>query len=118
MIEGCRKYLHDGGLKLSQTIKKDSASYRNESDILGDFLQTETEADQNERAEAGLTWRRYMRWCLEGRYRYGTKRTFTRRLTERGYQTVRSNGKDFYQGLRLTPEPVCSTFSANSGGFR
>lgn len=118
MIEGCRKYLHEGGLKLSSAVKKASADYREESDVLGEFLQTETEQDQNEKVEAGLVWRRYMGWCTEGGYRYGTKRTLSRRLTERGYQTVRSNGKDYYTGFRLTPEPLGSALSANLGGFQ
>lgn len=101
MVEGALKYLHDGGLKLSPAIRQEGATYRKESDILNEFLEDRTEPDVNDRVNQQVLYRIWTDWCQENGYRYNSKAAFTRRLTERGYTTAKSNGIQFYSGIRL-----------------
>lgn len=100
MLEGARKYFKDG-LQLSKTIKAEHASYRKESDMLGEFLEDQTEiAIDTKESQSGL-FSRWRYWCEVNGVRHGSKKTFTQRLAERGFTEARSNGGRYYTGLKL-----------------
>jgi putative DNA primase/helicase len=101
MIEGCLKYLNDGGLKLSPKIQKAGASYRKESDILGEFLEERTEVDINGRSEKSRLYSSWQSYCLAHGYKHGSGKSFGDRLQERGYDKLRSNSRDYFVGLKL-----------------
>lgn len=99
MVEGARKYYRDG-LRLSPTMKRETAQYRKESDLLGEFLEEKTVTAAHERVEHAQLYFDWKQWC-EGNGVYpGAKKTFTQRLAERGFASKKSNGKWFYTGLR------------------
>jgi len=102
MVDGARLYL-TGGLKLSPTILGEQSQYRRESDLLGEFLAECTATDPAGRVLDQELFRRWGAWCENNGHRAGTKTTFTQRLRERGFPTRKSNGKQFYSGLRLAP---------------
>lgn len=99
MIEGSQKY-YTSGLHLSPTMKRETAQYRKESDLLGEFLEEKTEASPSERVEQSQLYLDWTRWCDGNGLAPGSKRTFTERLKERGYAATKSNGKTFYAGLK------------------
>lgn len=105
MIDGARKYLQDGGLKLSPAIRQEGAKYRQESDILNEFLEDRTELDVNGRVSQQSLYRIWTDWCSAGGYRYNSKAAFTRRMTERGYAATKSHGERFYSGIRVRGLP-------------
>lgn len=100
MVRGCLDWQR-GGLKPSPLVRKESATYRKESDLLGEFLDEKTEADPNERIEQLTAFSAWKTWADANGVRHGSKASFTRKLSERGFSEARSNGMRYYAGLKL-----------------
>jgi putative DNA primase/helicase len=100
MVAGCLDWQRHG-LKPSALVKRESATYRKESDLLGEFLDERTRPDSNEKVEQGRLFEQWRRWCEDNGTRHGSKAGFSRKLSERGYVEGKSNGTRFYAGLKL-----------------
>lgn len=100
MVRGCLEWQRSG-LKPSPLVRKESAIYRKESDLLGEFLDEKTEPDPNERIEQATAYSLWRQWADANGVRHGSKASFTRKLSERGFAEARSNGKRYYAGLKL-----------------
>lgn len=100
MVAGCLDWQRNG-LKPSPLVKRESATYRKESDLLGEFLDEKTKPDPNEKVQQSRLFEHWRSWCEESGIRYGSKVSFTRKLAERGYLESKSNGNRFYAGLKL-----------------
>ena len=98
MVEGAKQYLR-GGIRLSPTMKAEQNSYRKDSDMIGEFLEERTTARPGERVEQGLLYSHWKGWCEQNGTQPGAKKTFTQRITERGFEVKSSNGQRFYSGL-------------------
>lgn len=101
MVEGAQRYLREG-LKLSPAMKREQAQYRKDSDMLGEFLDECTEVAADARVEQKALFLRWQNWCKDNGVQPGSKKTFTQRLSERGFPPKDSNGKRYYQGLRTS----------------
>ena len=114
MVEGAKKYLKDG-LQLSPRMKAEWATYRNESDLLGEFLTDKTVPIPGSKTNQGTLFKEYREWCeKEAGVRPISKKSFTQRLAERGYREGKSGGTRFYCGLALASLKV----SQSQGGDR
>lgn len=102
MVEGCLDWKR-GGLRPSQTVRRESATYRKESDLLGEFLDERTDRRADAREEQQPLYRAWCGWNDLNGTRSGSKASFSRKLSERGHTEARSNGKRFYMGLCLRP---------------
>ncbi len=100
MVEGALMWKKDG-LQLSPTIRQEVASYRKDSDLLGEFLEDHCLVELSARIEQTVLYANYEHWCQANGIRPISKASFTRRLAERGHIEAKSNGKRFYVGLRL-----------------
>lgn len=100
MIEGCLEWQRIG-LKPSALVRNESANYRKQSDLAGEFLDEVTDTDPDGRVEQGALFSRWRVWCDSNGIRHGAKASFTRKMSERGYAETRSNGQRFYGGLKL-----------------
>jgi putative DNA primase/helicase len=100
IVAGAVAYLREG-LRLSAAMKTEQATYRKESDLMGEFLQDSTQTAPNERIEQSRLYTAWQSWCGFNGVQYGSKKSFTRRLTERGIAEARSNGQRYYCGLKL-----------------
>lgn len=98
MVQGCLDWKH-GGLKPSALVRRESASYRKESDLMGEFLDDKTDSDPNGRIEQSEAYLKWCTWATLNGVRHGAKKSFTRKLDERGHIEVKSNGKRYYSGL-------------------
>lgn len=98
MLEGSRKYFKDG-LQLSKTIKAEHASYRKESDMLGEFLEDQTEIAIDAKESQSDLFYRWRNWCESNGVRHGSKKTFTQRLAERGFSQCESARTLLKQGI-------------------
>lgn len=98
MIRGCLEWQRHG-LKPSATVRRESATYRKESDLLGEFLDDRTERTTDARIERGEFFAKWRCWCDENGYRAGTQASISRKMTERSYEQVNSNGKRYYAGV-------------------
>jgi putative DNA primase/helicase len=100
LVQGCLDWQRDG-LKPSPLVRRESAAYRKDSDLLGEFLDERVTYDPNAKIEQSVLFQRYKGWNEANGTRYGSKAAFTRKLAERGYADSKSNGKRYYLGLRL-----------------
>jgi len=101
MVEGAQKYLQDG-LQLSPRMEAERATYRKESDLLGEFLADKTVPSPGAKVNQGFLYQDYRKWCEEDAgVRPISKKSFTQRLAERGYIEGKSGTNRFYCGLAL-----------------
>jgi putative DNA primase/helicase len=101
MIEGAKKWKKDG-LQLSKRILSECASYRKDSDLLGEFVDEICTVNPNEKTEQPILYGQYRTWCNNNGVRPIAKASFTRRLAERGFLEKKSNGKRYYGGLQIS----------------
>jgi len=100
MVQGALKWKEDG-LRLSPSIQRDCASYRKDSDLLGEFIGETCRVEPTEKVEQTDFYLRYKIWSESGGVRPMSKVSFTRKLAERGHKEARSNGRRFYCGLAI-----------------
>jgi P4 family phage/plasmid primase-like protien len=105
MVRGCLEWQRIG-LKPSRTVRAESAIYRKESDLLGEFLEDETHADSDAKVSQQTLFWKWEMWCKENGVNAGSKKSFTRKLAERGFSASHSGGKRFYDGLREKPREL------------
>ena len=96
IIEGAVKW-YESGLKLSPQIISQSAQYRTESDLLGQFFEDEINLAANLRSLDSAVYYEYTRWCINNGTKALAKKRFTQKLAERGIKIEKSNGN-----LRVT----------------
>ena len=100
IVEGA-KIWYQGGLQIPLIIANEVKIYRSDSDLFGEFLSDNIKRVTGGRTEQSLVWSRYTMWCHSENIHSGTKASFTRRLAECGYPSVKSNGRRYYQGVEL-----------------
>lgn len=100
MLTGTAKYLKDG-LQLSPTILAEQASYRRESDLLGEYIDDRTLPSPNEKCVQHDLFFSWQEWCTSNGVRHGSKKSFSQRMAERGYREIKSNGQRYYGGVKL-----------------
>ena len=100
MVDGCLEWQRIG-MAPSPLVRSESASYRTESDLLGEFLQDACASDLNGRELQTAVFGRWRMWCEGNGLRCGAKASFTRKLSERGFKEARSNGARYYSGIKL-----------------
>lgn len=74
--------------------------------MLGEFLDERTRTDPNGKVDQGQLFQRYKSWSEHNGTRHGSKASFTRKLSERGFTEEKSNGKRFYAGLQYRDDAV------------
>jgi P4 family phage/plasmid primase-like protien len=106
-VEGCLEWQREG-LQAPDEVRKATAGYRSEMDVVGAFLRDECEIGESgaEGYKATLkdVYSRYEEWCEEGGEKPETRRKFNARLTERGQFRDRRSGPGGlreWHGLKL-----------------
>lgn len=104
-LAGLRNWQHQE-LNPPASVKAAVAAYHSDMDILGEWLDDQTEADPSARTETAVLYRAYSRWAKDsGWTRPMTRNSFGRRLTDRGITTSKaSNGNKCANGIRLNAE--------------
>lgn len=97
-VEGAVKWSRDG-LRIPESIQRESLAYRKESDILGSFLEDKTIRDPMARMVFSELWLDWQAHCQADGLNAGSKQSFGRRLKERGYDPLKSNGIVYCTGL-------------------
>ena len=100
IIEGAVKW-YESSLKLSPQIISQSAQYRTESDLLGQFFEDEINLAANLRSLDSAVYYEYTRWCINNGTKALAKKRFTQKLAERGIKIEKSNGSRYYSGIDL-----------------
>src|SRR5215208_985754 len=82
-VEGCLEWRREG-LQAPEEVRKATAGYRSEMDVLGTFLRECCELGHEHNVAAKDLYGAYKMWCEEGGERPESKRKFGSRLTDRG----------------------------------
>jgi len=99
-VRGCLLW-QKTGLAPSPRVRVASASYRRDCDLLGDFLEEQCVLEKAARISQRELWNSWVFWCDESGVKSGSKKSFTRRLEERGVVAAGWQGKErMYSGIR------------------
>lgn len=102
LIAGCLAWQRDG-LKAPTTVQASVADYRQDEDVLGDFLSERTEPFPSASVSHSNLFQSYQGWCESGGIRYAlSNRVLAKRLRERGWvEGDGTRGAKIWRGVRL-----------------
>lgn len=104
-VEGCLKWQQDG-LGEPEEVKQATQGYKDEMDILGQFISDYCVTRPGARSSVKEVYEVYKTWCKEtGEYEL-SQRKFNRRLEERGFVKKRSGkgGNTEFHGIGLVEQ--------------
>lgn len=105
MIEGCLIWQKERLTKIPQRIQDASDGYREESDVLGEFIEDCCSEDKKYSIEQKVLYSTWKTWCFGNGLQPFTQKSLTRQLTSRSFKTERRKengvGVRYYLGLRL-----------------
>ena len=124
-VEGCLEWQR-AGLGVPAEVRDATASYREEMDVLGDFVGARCFLGRDERVTAKELYDAYVAWCCENGDAVLSTKGLGRRLREKGLQAMKAaKGTRCWQGIRLRvatdPEDAgggCQMGAAGSGNFQ
>lgn len=98
-VQGCIDWQRNG-LQVPEEVTRATEGYRNEQDVLGEFIDEECVKIDQARVKASALYARYRRWTEGSGEKTLTQRAFGMAMTERGFERLTNNGT-FYRGLGL-----------------
>jgi P4 family phage/plasmid primase-like protien len=111
-VRGCREWLSDG-LGEPDEVRDATAGYRDEQDVLADFLDERCVVGAGIQALVADLYNSYKDWCERSGEKAETKNRLGRRLSERGFEGARSSkGAHVRLGIGLRGD----TFRGPDGG--
>jgi putative DNA primase/helicase len=103
-VDGCQQWL-ENGLNPPDVVTVATKAYREESDILGSFLEECCEIGGGLEVSATELYTAYRRWAHDNGQFELSHTAFGRQIEERGFD-ARKNGIKYRRGLRLIPQIV------------
>lgn len=104
-MEGLQKYLRAGRFPPCKAIELASKQYREECDLLGQFIGEECTTGPGFRATSRELYEAFRAWAADnGAVHIWTKKTFGMRMSERGFTEHRSNTARGWEGLYVNAE--------------
>ena len=103
LIEGCIEWQKEGLSKTPKVISDATAEYRAEQDILGLWLDEECETGAQHSQENASLYLNYKLWCEKNSNKPASNKTFSQRLSERGFDKRKSHGKMYWSGIKTAP---------------
>jgi phage/plasmid-associated DNA primase len=102
-VEGCLEWRREG-LKASKEVRKATAGYRSEMDVIGDFMADRCFRGERLEVAKDELYKAYQVWCDDAGERFETKRKFGMLLIERGVEDGRNSDrtKRIWKGIGLS----------------
>lgn len=101
LLTGCQLWLSDG-LREPASVKVSTDSYREESNLLGDWILEHCSNDPQAWESSAALYKGYSDWCERTGEKYPlSKRSFSENLARLGYQPERTNTARGWRGLSL-----------------
>ena len=98
-IKGCLEW-QKRGLEPPNKVRKATEAYREESDMVGRFLEERTVQAPGEKVAASELYAAFQRWCVENSEQPITGTMFGKRMTEKGFEKV-TKPYTHYLGIKL-----------------
>jgi putative DNA primase/helicase len=102
LIEGTRRWI-EKGLQAPAIITNATEEYRNEMDVLGNFIKECCVQLPEVSIRARELFRAYQEWCVENNERACSERFLSLRLKELGLERSRTAEARFWKGIMLKP---------------
>ena len=103
LVRGALLWQQDG-LTPPETVTKATEAYRMDSDLVLQFLESETVLHEKARIKAGDLYGLYLKWCQSNHDDPMNQQTFGRRMRERGFEKIKQSGAHHYLGVGLPTE--------------
>ena len=100
LLDGYRTYQTDGRLRIPKVIKLATETYRNEEDLVIEFLDTKCEIGEDFRSTTAELYASYAEYCKSLKEWPVSKRTFSERLSDKFTRSRTSKDRGF-EGVRL-----------------
>lgn len=97
-VEGCLRWQKEG-LGMPDAVKEATTGYRNEMDVLSQFISDTCKTSGDLQVPSQDLYNAFEKWCSSNGEQQITRRKFTQRLQDAGFETVRI-GSDRKRGLR------------------
>jgi putative DNA primase/helicase len=100
---------HKHGLPMPAAVMQATETYREDSDVLGEFLQETTDKAAGMEARVLLNglYKKYGEWCeASGRKLPLTRQSLKKQMQDRGYPTKQTNKGQAVFGLQMKPSEV------------
>lgn len=102
LVRGCAEWVKIGDLVEPEAVKQAVAEYRDQQDILHDFLAECCLFKKSESVDQAELYKAYKTWCETNDAYVISKPNFTHRIREKGAMTGRRHGnKATWQGIRV-----------------
>jgi putative DNA primase/helicase len=99
-VQGCLKY-RQLGLRPPKQVEQATKEYREEMDVIGDFLSERCATERHATVSAKYLYQSYRAWCEESGAYPLPQRRFGASLSERGYIREHKEAGSYYRDLRL-----------------
>ena len=100
-LAGLQKY-QNGGLAIPKSIDAATAGYRDEQDIISEWIRDHCTTGPSLKVNKGEAYRAYVKWCSQNGHRHLAQQRFTRRLGDRKHRLLRD--KRTIGGLELNQD--------------
>lgn len=101
MVDGCIAWQRMGLADVPRVVAAETSSYQGEQDLIGQWLADEITRDPASEATTKDLYASYRQWAIESGLKVASSVALGRRLGERGFRHVRSNGLTKWQGLAV-----------------
>ena len=101
MVDGCLDWQKRGLSDTPKTILEATGSYQEEQDLIGGWLNECCELSPLNEASSTDVYASYKTHCIDNGLRPNSSNALTRRLSERGFDVRKSNGKKLWSGISV-----------------
>lgn len=108
-VQGCLEWQRLGLADVPAVVASQTAEYRQEQDVIGQWLSECTKADRAAEADTGEAYSSYRNWALDNGLKPASNVSLGRRLSERGFFARKSSSRRFWVGMALN--------ASNGAGF-
>ena len=113
MVQGCLEWQHKGLSDVPEIVKAQTADYRAEQDVIGQWLGECTRSDRNAETDSGELYNCYRNWAIDSGLKPASKVSIGRRLTERGFYASRRTSARYWVGIALNANKYTGFCHAN-----
>lgn len=97
-LEGCKAW-QEGGMGICKTVDAATEEYREDNDILIDFLDDRCTVAEHESVKSSELYNEYKAWCEATGERTWAQRGFTKYLKDKGFSVVKRTDANYFKGI-------------------
>jgi P4 family phage/plasmid primase-like protien len=101
MVEGCLEWQKRGLKDTPVTIQQATGDYQEEQDLIGTWMAECCNQSPKNEASSTEIYANYKNWCVDNGLRPASNVGLSRRLSERGFYSRKSNGARLWTGLSV-----------------